>query len=525
MHYSRGRSDLAKKSGTVVFAIKGDLSTLNPITPESAITWNGYFYNLVYGMNYAIYEKDWSRHIPGLAKKWEVSSDGKAWKFYLWKGVRWHDGYEVTSDDAIFSFWYLKQNNIVPVFNKMWTRMEKIDKYGFKVYFDRPFVEQQILDRMLPPIPKHIWKQVTDPLHFAYDEAIGYGPFKFVKWVKGKHIELSANEEYFGGRPNIDTIILKIIKEDEEATNSLLNGEVDAITWPIPSHLIPKIAGRDHICIEKYLEPGFSTLVFNIRKSPMNDLTFRKAVAYCTPRRKIVKELLGEYAIELHNPVFDFYKKTGWLTSNIPRYEYSPNKAKMILNQGGYKDYDNDGWIEGPKGEKINPTLITADFNPSKETGLMIADALQKIGLLVYCETVTLNTLASKVYTASPEFDMCILSWSITGPVPDFIQDFFDSRCDVVATLGEGSNVSGFMNKDFDEFGEKQMYELDVEKRRQIFFEMERMLGEYLPFNPLFERINVHSFRTDKFQGWCTEWPNGPVSWDNIHTFSNLKKV
>lgn len=518
-------SDLAKKRGTLVLAIKGDPSTLNPITPLSAITWNGYIYNLVYGISYAIYEKDWSRHIPGLAKKWEISSNGKVWKFHLREGVKWHDGYEVISDDVVFSFYYFKQHNILPAFNEMWTSVEEVDRYCFKMYFNKPYAKQQIFDRMMAPIPEHIWEQVTDPPHYPYKEAIGYGPFKFVKWVKGKYIELSANEEYFGGRTNIDAIIFKIIREDEKAVDALLSGEIDAITWPIPVHLIPKITGENHIRIEKYLEPGFFTLAFNLRKSPMDDLAFRKVVVYCTPKRKIVKELLGGHAIELHNPVFDFYKKTGWLASDIPKYEYSPIKAKSILEQGGYRDYDNDGWIESPDGDKIDLTLVTADFNPAKETSLMIADALQKIGLRINCEIVTLNTLASRVYTGSPEFDMCILSWSITGPIPDFIQDFFDSRYDVVATHGEGANISGFTNARFNELAEKQMYELDIEKRKQMFFEMERILGKYLPFNALFERYKVCALRTDKFEGWCTEWPNGPVSWDNIHTFFSLEKV
>lgn len=273
--------------------------------------------------------------IPVLATSWEVV-DGKKWRFHLRKGVKFSNGEEFTAEDVAFSI------NLCQDPETKCQRRGLLKKYTAEVVDDYTIDiihEKGTVDPILPAawyciriIPKDTFSEMGME---KYSRApIGTGSFQIAEWKEGEHLILKANENYWGGRPKIDKIIIQSIPETATRVIGLKTGELDLIE-NIPPAEVKSIKENPDIEIRK--KPSLWVMHLQLRcdEPPFKDkINLRKAVAHAINVNAIAEEVLGGFAI----PVGGITPPDAFgYNESLKPHKYDPDLAKEYLKKAGYK--------------------------------------------------------------------------------------------------------------------------------------------------------------------------------------------
>ena len=211
------------KGGTFIFGRGGDSVGLDPALEEDGESFK--VCDNIYDT--LVQYKDGSTELePALAESWESSEDGLIWTFHLRKGVKFHDGTPFNADAVLFSL--NRQHVESHPFHKVsgsyvyWVATglaEKVNKItavdDFTVQISlksayAPFIYTIAITPFSIVSPTAVKK--WGDLYFNYP--VGTGPFKFSRWDKKDKIVLEANDDYWGGRPNLDRVIFRSIPDN-----------------------------------------------------------------------------------------------------------------------------------------------------------------------------------------------------------------------------------------------------------------------------------------------------------------------
>src|SRR5256712_6119638 len=171
--------------------------------------------------------------IPMLAEKWQVSDGGRTWKFHLRKGVRFHNGTEVTAEDVRFTFASIAKegsaNSMAPEFRTI-KSMEVEGPYTITVRFDKPFVTlgNRVTQGLFASVAYiQSKKHIEAGEDGAERQPIGTGPWKFVEHLRGDRIVYEAGDNHRRATPHLKR--LGFLKVPEAATRMamLRAGSVD----------------------------------------------------------------------------------------------------------------------------------------------------------------------------------------------------------------------------------------------------------------------------------------------------------
>ena len=161
--------------------------------------------------------------IPRLAKSWEYDEENLTYTFHLEEGVKWHDGEPFTAEDVKFTFEAImdpaNESENAPDYEDI-ESIEVIDEHT--VAFHLSNVNTAFLEYMTKPVmPKHLLEGEDWQTSDFFRAPVGTGPYKFVSWDAGQTITMEKNEEYFAGAANIDTIVFKIVTDDNAKSMEL----------------------------------------------------------------------------------------------------------------------------------------------------------------------------------------------------------------------------------------------------------------------------------------------------------------
>jgi peptide/nickel transport system substrate-binding protein len=281
---------------------------------------------------------------PALATEWKVSEDGKTWTFKLREGVKFHDGTDFNAEAVVQTFKRILDEN-----NKYYGVVQ--GGYSYLEYLMADVVEDVVavdeytvdfkLNQVFAPFLTYMgyYSQfIVSPT--ALDEygakfpqnPVGTGPFVFDKWQRGEYVQLKVNENYWGEKPIIDTLIFKCVPESSTRLMELQSGQVDVIKALDPGQL-SKVEADENL--ELLSVPGANLFyaAFNCTKEPFNNQKVRQAINHAIDMDKIVEVIYegsGTRAINSLPPtVFSFDETAG-------PYEYNPQKAKELLAEAGY---------------------------------------------------------------------------------------------------------------------------------------------------------------------------------------------
>jgi peptide/nickel transport system substrate-binding protein len=276
---------------------------------------------------------------PALAESWDISEDGTEYTFHLRQDVTFHNGEPFNADAVVFSWDRVVNQGIEYEWGDQWREadsVEKVDEYTVKVTTPEPnALFLSVVFDQWAIIPPGYFEEVGQEGFDAHP--VGTGPYMFVEWVKGDHITMEANPDYWRGAPKIQTLIFRPIPESSTRVAAIQTGEVDIVTR-LTSEEAQSLLGVGDVKVIKYPQTRIWYVAFNNLttglEQPTMDAKVRQAMNYAVDVDAIIDALFDGFA----KPATG-YVATGELGYGVVEpFGYDPDKALELLADAGYPD-------------------------------------------------------------------------------------------------------------------------------------------------------------------------------------------
>jgi peptide/nickel transport system substrate-binding protein len=391
---------------------------------------------------------------PDLARSFQISEDGKTYTFYLVKNAEWHDGTPFTSADVKFSFEkvLLDYQTRLTAVKKYFESIEAPDDHTvvFKLTDPVPHLYLPLI-MDCPIVPKHLYEG-TDPLTNPHNYApIGTGPFVFKEWVKGSHITLERNDNYFKeGKPYLDRVIFKIIPEEAALVMALDAGEIDYIPpyWMPLSEVSRFDKDPGFVVNTRGYESTGGVLVLNMggpeqyaeADNPyIEDVNVRQAILLAIDKNEVIDKALYGYGVPARSCLIPEAKG---FDDTLPTHENAEiEEANKLLDDAGYSKDANGvrfpielsyvaGYFKGEKGsevikEQLRKVGIDVKLRPMEKSAFVDA-IFKQYDFEFYChgEILGLDGAYSGIKFHSANIRK--IGWDNTGYKNDRVDELYD---------------------------------------------------------------------------------------------------
>lgn len=464
-----------------------NISSLDPAFAKSQN--NIWVCNQLYN---GLVQLDDSLHIqPDIAKRWDISEDGRTYTFYLRNDVYFHQSplfgkdstRTVTALDFEYSFDRLTSETLASPGGWILQNTQgykALNDSTFQITLKKPFPAflgllsmkyASVLPRELKQNPN--WDFRTQP--------VGTGPFYLKLWEENIKLVLRKNVIYYekdelGSRlPYLEAVSISFLPDKQSGFLEFIQGKLDFVSGLDPSYkdeiltplgnLQPKYEDQIHMISGPYLNTEYLGFRLDGNFNGVSDLSIRKALNYGFDRQKMVAYLRNNMGI----PAIHGIIPSGLPGFNqIEGYDYQPEKAKQLV-----QDYINRTGDKKPK--------ITLSTNA---TYMDIAEFLQrewqKIGIEVAIDLNPPATLRQAIATGKISFFRA--SWIADYPDAENYLSLFYSK----NFAPNGPNYTHFSNKEFDALYEASFFETNDEKRFALYSKMDSIIISEAPIIPLF---------------------------------------
>jgi peptide/nickel transport system substrate-binding protein len=456
----------------VVVGITADAVVLDPPQVLSA-TDRKYSMNMFDGL--VEQELGSFKIVPSLAERWEVARDGLSYTFHLRKGVTFHDGTPFDAEAAAFSL--DRVINPANPYNKFGrfiyatTRLgqiksvEAVDKYVLRINLKAPFAP--LLDYLANDghivSPTAIKKYEKD----IGANPVGTGPFKFVRWERGKRLVMEKNPTYWKGAPKIDQLILVPMPEAQARLIALRTGQVDFIEGVPPDNLAD--LKRDaNLVVAEGLSPQAWYVVLNTKRvKALGDVRVRRALNHAVDKEAIVKDVLKGTGVVGVGPLSPLLAPYAVTSKEVMVYEHDPEKAKKLLAEAGYAN-------------GFDVTLAVPESGTAMQSPVAMATLIQAnlAAVGVRAKLQTYEWGAYQKIRREGDFDMAAFSWTVGIGNPDIILYAKFHSTEQASPQHPSYNNSYFADPEVDRWLEQARIELDEAKRVAIYKQIQKKIIE-----------------------------------------------
>ena len=417
---------------------------------------------------------------PQLATSWSISDDFKTYTFKLREGVTWHDGEPFSSADVAFTVneYWRKYLGFGPVHGQV-ESAEAPDANTVVIRYRTPKPEFLVFATLAGAqggqvIAKHIYEGTDMSRNPTNNAPIGTGPFKFKEWVRGSHVEMVRNENYWDeGKPYLDGLVIRYLRDPGARAAAVEAGEVQvAISNSFARPDILRITDEPgfHLDLKGYEAAGWQNfLAVNLRNQPVADKRVRQAIMHAIDRQFIVDTFMYGLGKVATGPVMT--QQEGFYTADVATYPFDPEKAARILDEAGYE--------RGADGKRFAITLLTAPwFVENAKIGPYIKQVLEDIGIGVTLDVADRAGAIRKIYKTY-EFDLALTA-ALASADPLMTTTHLFTTAGIVPGAAF-VNASGYSNPELDAIVDEAGVEADPDKRRALLHEFQRIAAEDVP--------------------------------------------
>lgn len=309
--------------------------------------------------------------------------------------------------------------------------------------------------------------------------AVCAGPY-VLRELTSRHAVLEANPHYVGGAPATRFVEIKFVKDAAARLLMLVGGSADLIQNAVRLDLVEEVKGRPRVEIRSAPSVLLTYLMMNNDDPVLSDVRVRHAIALAIDRPALIAAKYGgraQLATGLVAPLHWAYNP------DVPRYDHDVARAKQLLDEAGLRDPDGDG--PRPRVSLVYKTSSDA-FRVS--VARVIAAQLAEVGIEVEVRSFEFATFFADVKKGSYQL-ASMQTADITDP--DYYFTYFHSSWIPTAKNPDGFNRWRYRNAEVDRLTEEGRRELDRDRRKAIYDQVQVQVAKDLPVVPLWHEDNV----------------------------------
>lgn len=400
--------------------------------------------------------------VPGLAKSWTWDENSKTYVFKLKKGLTFHDGEPVTSNDVKFT--------LEAILNEK-NQSEIISNYNDIESISCPDDETVIIklkennvafpDYMtIGILPKHLLEGEDLITSEFNQKPVGAGPYMVTEWDQGQSITMKKFNNYYGGEPNIETVVFKIVPDSDARAIQIETGDIHM------AQVTPKgakqLEGNEEINIYNMKTADYRAIAYNFNSKLFKENSeLPNILSYGINRDAIIKSVqLGE-GEKAYSPI----QKNKYNNEDINKFQYNPKKCQALLAENGWKKAKG-GFYE-KNGQQLSFTISAmADDKVRVDMATMCANQLQQIGIKATAE--------AKAELDWDNQDSCIIGWGSPFDADDHTYKVFST--------GAGDNYTAYSNEKIDSMISLARHTNDEEARRHLYKKFQEEMTKDMPY-------------------------------------------
>jgi len=471
-----------RRGGTLRIAYEADITGMDPHTSlgiQAMYVEQNLFNTLV-----TVDEN--AEYVPDLAESWDVKEDGRVYVFHLRKGVKFHDGTDLTAEAVKWNFDRLldPEEKVITAsyFRPILESVEVVDQHTVQINLKYPtntllpaLAIYRVGFMIISPASYKKWGAQELPHHPA-----GTGPFKLVRWEQNRIIELERNPNYFKkGLPHLDRLEFHIMKDGVTRATAIRANEVDFVN-EVPMEHVERLARDDKIHVYRGLDAAKIYVPLNTQRPPFNNLKVRQAIAgYGIDRNAIAKiAFLG-----LAEPLLGVIPPgTRGHQDILEMYPYDPKKAKALLKEAGIDE-----------SKPLEYSIMThAAYPPLPNVATIMKTQLESLGAVkVNVEVIDRPIFLKRL--REHEFDQVV---NMALPFIDI------GARSYLLEAGEGSlNQANHTDMHVDKLLDQWRRAVDVQKQNQIGWDLQRYIAENMLMPVVTTRPTIQAAR-DTVKGY-----------------------
>jgi peptide/nickel transport system substrate-binding protein len=483
--------------GEYTEGLVGSLGRLNPILD---------FYNpadrdldrLIYSS--LVRFDDRGAPVNDLVESMGISQDGTIYNFSLRKGVAWHDGKPLTSDDVVFTIDLLRSAELpIPEdIRALWEVAEVQALDGQTLQFRLPEPYAPFMDYLAFGIlPQHLLGDLTPEELIASQfnvEPVGSGPYRFDHLITAQDqiagVALTAFEDYYAEPAFIEQLVFRYFPDAPAALSAYQAGEVMGVSQ-VTRDALPAALGEANLNLYSGRLPQLSMIFLNLDNPEVpyfQDANLRRALLMGLNRQRMIDELLDGQAIIADGPIFP----GSWAYyEGIERIPHDPDSAIKILKEAGYTIPASGGNVrEDGEGHRLSFEMIYPDDPRYKPFAEWIASDWERLGVGAELKPVPYAQLVSD-YLEPRTYQVAFVDLNLTrSPDPDPYPFWHQAQ----ATGGQ--NYSKWDDRQASEYLEQARVEVDIAERTRLYHNFQVRFADELPALPLF--YPVYNFAVDE---------------------------
>ncbi|MCW5849484.1 MAG: hypothetical protein KIT87_05350 [Anaerolineae bacterium] len=421
--------------------------------------------------------RDTNEWAPYLATSWQNINE-TTWRFKLREGVEFHNGEKFNADAVIWTYQRILDDPKMITYAQ-WTFIKEMKKISdYEVEFVTKTPEPAFLSKMAGTgcgiqAPIH-GKQVGADVS---TKPVGAGPYKLVSYTKGDRVILQANEKYWAGKPDIDTVEIRAIPEAATRVAALLSGQID-LTPAVPSQDWKRVQDNANLKLEKALTT--QVMILFLRAGPSSKYTdwkgvtsnakIRQAISLAIDRKALV-DLVDGMGVPTTSRITPptlgsdpkFYNQVG---------TYDPAKARALIKEAGY-----DG---------TPLRMHTANYLlKQSEVAQALQAMLQDVGLKVDMNIMDLTTFREKIYVPYKNEELYLETLG---------NSFFDPWIAVLSEQSDRRERSGWSGPQADEADKlirAAAANMNPEDRKKQYIRIQELFNEDPVMVPLYQQYDM----------------------------------
>lgn len=354
-NFTTEAGDSEETSKAITIALGGE-----PPTLDSQLSASGLVSAITDNVNESLMNRTAEGElIPGLAQEVPTLVNPKTWRFKLRTGIKFSNGEPFNADAVVASVERVLDPTLESEQSSFFPTIEgakEVDESTVDILTNAPdplLPQRMYLMKMVPP------KYSTEG-SFA-SEPVGTGPYRFVRWARGREVVLESNPDYWGEEPDVSQVTFRFVSEAGTSLSGLLSGEIDLVPNLLPENAsqAPKfesVRGSEH-----------PTMILNVDEGLTGDPRVRQALNYAVNKESLVENLYEGYATvddcQLLSPSWFGYNPS------LEPYPYDPEKARSLLADAG------------AEGAAIEVVGTSGRWLKDKETVEAVANYLSEVGL------------------------------------------------------------------------------------------------------------------------------------------------